>query len=316
MSTAIRDIQDLFRVLQDYPEHEEELRRRLVGEELLALPGRFNRFEARMERFVEEQLQFNADQRQFNAEQLQFNAERQFNADKFNDGVRQDLAEVRQDVAEVRQDVAEVRQDVDGLRQDMAEVRQDVDGLRQDVDIMRRDLDVVRRDVDVVRQDMGGLRQDVDVVRQDMGGLRQDMGRFRGAHALDAAIRRSLTMALRMGLHRERVLKDEDLLAMAKAANAPDISAGDIESFINADLVMETTDADGQTVYVAVEVSFTANRRDTRRAIRNAEFITRFTGAPARPAVASARNDPEIADVIDAGQVYWHEIRDDDLEPG
>lgn len=241
MTTAISDYDDLLRILDEYPERLQALRRRVAGEDLLALPDRFNSF-------VEEQREINAELRQFNAEQRRFNAElRQFNAEQ-------------------RQINAEQRRFNEQQRQTNQEVR-------------------------------------------------QDLARLRGAHARNETIRRSLLVALRMGLRRERILTDDDLLAMMQAAGASDISSNDIESFINADLVMETTDGDGQTVYVAMEISFTANRRDTRRAMRNAGFLTRLTGQPARPAVASVRNDPEISDLIASQQVYWHAIREDDFEP-
>ena len=44
MTTAIRYIEDLFRVLDDDPEQLEELRRRVLGPALLNLPERFDRF--------------------------------------------------------------------------------------------------------------------------------------------------------------------------------------------------------------------------------------------------------------------------------
>ena len=80
-------------------------------------------------------------------------------------------------------------------------------------------------------------------------------------------------------------------------------------SFRNADLVIEATDGTG-TRYIAMEVSFTADRRDCDRAIRNAGLITRFTGKPAQAAVASVRNDREAAEAVESGAVYWHELED------
>ena len=234
MTTAIRDIEDLFRIFDEYPEQLERFRLRVVGEQLLNLPERFDRF-------VEEQRQFNDEQLRFNDEMRQFRTEQR----RFNDEMRQFRTEQRRFNNEVR----------------------------------------------------------------------RDLGQLRGTHARDATVRRSLVIALRMGLQRERVLTDDDLMAMVKTADTRDIAASAIESFVSADLVMEATDGDGQTIYVAMEISYTANRRDTGRAMRNAEFLTRFTGQPARAAVASVRNDPEIAGVIGSGQVYWHEIHERDLEP-
>ena len=72
----------------------------------------------------------------------------------------------------------------------------------------------------------------------------------------------------------------------------------------------------GATHYIAMEVSYTAEGRNTGCAIRNAGYLTRFTGDPAHPAVASIRNDREIQNLIDNGQVYWYELEDRTPRPG
>ena len=73
---------------------------------------------------------------------------------------------------------------------------------------------------------------------------------------------------------------------------------------ISAGLVIEATDC-ADTRYIAMEVSFTADRRDYDRAIRNAGLITRFTSKPAQAAIASVRNDREAAEAVESGAVYW-----------
>ena len=103
---------------------------------------------------------------------------------------------------------------------------------------------------------------------------------------------------------------------MVASNDTVDLETGDLRSFRLADLVIEAADGDETTHYIAMEVSYTADRRDTGRAIRNAGFLTRFTGHPAHPAVASIRNDRGIQDLIDSGQVYWYELEDRTPRPG
>ena len=91
-------------------------------------------------------------------------------------------------------------------------------------------------------------------------------------------------------------------------------AAGDLHSFRMADLVMEVADANGDTCYIAVEASYTADKRDTARALRNARYMTHFTGAPAYAAIASTYLDNRIADILNSGQVYWYEIPDRDAD--
>ena len=80
-------------------------------------------------------------------------------------------------------------------------------------------------------------------------------------------------------------------------------------SIRKADLVIEATDRT-YARYIAMEVSFTADRRDCDRAIQNAGLITRFTGKPAQAAIASVRNDRETAEAVESGDVYWHQLEE------
>ena len=104
-----------------------------------------------------------------------------------------------------------------------------------------------------------------------------------------------------MGLQFVRTLSSDELRDMAGNTLPRDVG----RSFRNADLVVEATDGTG-TRYIAMEVSFTADRRDCNRAIRNAGLITRFTSKPAQPAIASVRNDRKAAEPVESKAVYWH----------
>ena len=98
-----------------------------------------------------------------------------------------------------------------------------------------------------------------------------------------------------MGLEFVRTLSARDLSDMAGNGLPRDIH----RSFRNADLVIEATDGT-DTRYIAMEVSFTADRRDCDRAIRNAGLITKFTGKSAQAAIASVRNDREAAESVES----------------
>ena len=60
--------------------------------------------------------------------------------------------------------------------------------------------------------------------------------------------------------------------------------------------------------FLAVEVSHTADERDTRRALRNAEYLALFTGEPAHPVIASVRNHRNVQHAIESGQVRWYPL--------
>jgi len=80
-------------------------------------------------------------------------------------------------------------------------------------------------------------------------------------------------------------------------------------SFRNAHMVIEGADETG-TSYIVIEISHKADTRDTDRAIRNAELITRFTGRPAQRVIASVRNDCTVEELIVSGAIDWYALRD------
>ena len=136
---------------------------------------------------------------------------------------------------------------------------------------------------------------------------------LKGAHARNAAIEDSPDIARSMGRRQVRNLTRSDLWAIIDAADVSDIPANVLASFRRADLIMEATDPDGETGYIAVEISFTVDDRDVIRAVRNAAFLTRFTGHPAHAAVAGINRDDRIEDRLASGEVFWHQIYDEDL---
>ena len=132
-----------------------------------------------------------------------------------------------------------------------------------------------------------------------------DFGTIKGDFARTRTVQDAQGIASDMGLEFVRTLRSDELREMAGNTLPRDVG----RSFRSADLVIEATDGTG-TRYIAMEISFTADRRDCDRAIRNAGLITRFTGKPAQAAVASVRNDREASEGVESGDVYWHQLED------
>ena len=144
--------------------------------------------------------------------------------------------------------------------------------------------------------------------------LRNDMGPLKGGYARNAAIANAALIARKMGLRRSKTLSQEDLLDLTDAADIAGIPSNQIDSFHLADLVMEAMDRERETCYIAMEISFTVNGRDTARAIRNAEFLTKFSGKRAYAAVAGLYRDNHILPRIESGQVFWYQLSLRDME--
>ena len=146
----------------------------------------------------------------------------------------------------------------------------------------------------------------MDRIEGDISVVKGGQARSRGVDAAPA-------IADDLGLEYIRTVPRAELVAIARALIDADITAGDRRSFRDADLIIEAASG-AEAVYVAVEMSYTADRRDSDRAERNARYLAQYTGGPAHAAVASVRNDHELQSLINAGDIHWHQLAERDLQ--
>ena len=147
-----------------------------------------------------------------------------------------------------------------------------------------------------------------------MDRFENSLGVLKGGHARTAAIQNAAVIAYDLGFELVGILSQQKIISLVESQNPADIPKNERRSFYSADLIMEAAGRDGETCYLAVEISFTANGRDTRRAIRNAAFLTRFTGERAYPVVAGMYRDNRIQSTIESGEVFWFQLDAEDLE--
>ena len=167
------------------------------------------------------------------------------------------------------------------------------------------------RRFEAVHRQMDGMRQEMN---DGFRSIRTDLGILKAAHARNSAIRQATAITDSLGLNRVRNLEYDDLREISLSSDISEIPSNQILSFRQADLVMEATSETGEPCFVAVEISYTADDRDTGRAMRNANFLTRFTGRTAHAVVAGIDRDNRISGVIDSGEVFWHQLLLSDLE--
>ena len=175
-------------------------------------------------------------------------------------------------------------------------------------------LEVVRLRLDEIK-----LRLDENDVRASrmqhvLQRLQDDVGILKGAHARNVAARDYGWMTRNMGLLPVRILPINEVDEFALRLRDDGVSEGDVNSFRLADMLIEAADADGETSYIAVEVSFTVDGRDTGRALRNAEYLAKLTGKPVRAAVVGASFDYRVRALIESDEVYWHPFSEKDLQ--
>ena len=141
-----------------------------------------------------------------------------------------------------------------------------------------------------------------------------DIAPIKAAHARHAALREADLIAEENGLTFIRLVDGMQLAELARSDAAAGIATNELRSFRRADLIAECRAGTGETCYLAAEISFTVNGRDTTRAIRNAALLTRITGRPARAVVAGLRYDERIRGRLQAGEVAWYQLDPHALE--
>ena len=302
MST-INTMEDLIRVLDEHPEWLEALRARLLSRELLDLPQNFAMFVAEMREFKSEMNEFKAQMDRFvAATNSRFDG-----ADVRFDGVdaRLDRVDTRFDGVDARFDGVDARFDEVDARLDRVDARFDEVDARLD----RVDARFDEVDARFARAEARSDGHDVMFKR-----ITDDLGQLKGAHARNVALADAAVIARDLNLRRTKNLTQDELLDLIDSADTSDILVSDLRSFRVADLIMEATAEDGEVCYVAVEISYTANGRDTKRALRNAKFMTRFTGKRAFAVVSGLYRDDRIQDIFESGELFWHQLTPEQLE--
>lgn len=155
----------------------------------------------------------------------------------------------------------------------------------------------------------------LDVLEAGQARMERDSAPLKAAHARNGALRITRRIARTVNCYQVRLLEGGDVLDGLDDSSLAGIPENELDSFEVADIIIEGRHRDsGETEYIAVEVSYTADRRDTDRAIRNAGFLTRFTGQPAHAVIVSQRFRPTVQHLIDSGAVRWLEIPQEVLE--
>ncbi len=167
---------------------------------------------------------------------------------------------------------------------------------------------------EVIEKRLDGIDGRLDGHDKHLRRIDISLGVLKGGHARGAALRDTALIADSMGFDLVRTMSQREIISLARSQNAREIPKNELQSFVRADLIMKVVNGSEEVCYIAVEISFTVDERDTHRAIRNAKFLTRFTGKPAYAAVAGMDRDNRIQSSLEAGDVFWHQLDSEDLE--
>ena len=199
------------------------------------------------------------------------------------------------------------------LSQELLELPGKVAILAATVETINRRLDSLEQDVAELKTDVAELKTDVKDLKAGQRTIIDDVGFIKGRYAGDLAVMDAPDIAEAMGYEYRRTLTREQIREISRPGQGS-VASNRLLSFRHADLVIEAVQ-DSEITYIAVEASFTADERDTRRAMDNAALLTRFTGSPARPAIASVRNTDEVLPLIGDNRLHWHPLDHRHLAP-
>ena len=157
------------------------------------------------------------------------------------------------------------------------------------------------RRLDLLTQELAATNKQLDRVAADVGILK-------GAHAETKARADIAVIADELDLEYRRIVPGVELRRVARE-NGADLRDGEIKSFVASDIIAETIDAQGETTYLAVEASFTGDLHDADRARWHAALMQRLTNRPCRAVIASARNNDRLVELIERGEVTWHQLQ-------
>ena len=220
----------------------------------------------------------------------------------------QTVAVLATNVSKLAESVQRLETGQEDLPENVAELKAGQDELRAGQDELRQDVTGLRSDVNELKTGQQELASRQPNLERSMDGLRDDFAPIKGRYAQSLAQDQSVAIAFQMGLFFRSQLTPRELADMLRENDTSDLPRNELNSFVVADLMFSAEDDDYQLWHIAVEASYTADERDTYRAKRNAQFLTRFTGVDSRAVVAAVRIDDRIQAEVDSSDVFWYRI--------
>ena len=199
------------------------------------------------------------------------------------------------------------------------------DGIDTRLDGIDTRLDEHGRRLDGIDTRLDGIDTQLSEHGKRLDGIGGNVSALKGHHIIQDARTNAAFIAGEMELEWIRTLEQVDILRIWQAAERSGLTGGisrnDRRSFLHSDIVIDALDSQGNECFIAVEVSYTAQARDIERAIRNASYLTRFTGRPSYMAVTGvskleevndtiSEENPQAFDATRESKVFWLERQD------
>ncbi len=312
----IRNIADLYRILEEQPQWNEALRSRMLSAELLAMPQQLVALRQTAEEHTRQLVEQTAQLKELR--QIAEENTRQVVAlrQTAEEHTRQLEGHTRQFV-ELRQIAEENTRQIVALRQTAEEhTRQLEEHTRQFVELRQTAEEHTRQLADQTAQ-LKELRQTAEENTRQLVELRRitenhtarmnrmegDNSKIKGRMAEFKSGATSAVISSRLDLWNPQPLPTEQLLVIARDLG---LNRSERDSFVAADLVFQGTDDDEQTFLCAVEISWTIQQHDIDRAQRNADLLRQALRHPTHAVVYGDRYEFNL----DWGKVRWVKMKD------
>ena len=165
----------------------------------------------------------------------------------------------------------------------------------------------------VMVERLNAIGVDVETLKDDVKILKDGVGDIKGKFARFEVAREARLITFDLGVQYLREVERDEIASWAQELSHKGFPTPDLRSFRKADLVVEASADDG-IAYVVVEVSYTADQRDTNRVLRNCAYIRQLTSCEVKPVVASVKNDHHVSQQIEEQLVHWHQIDESTLK--
>ena len=210
--------------------------------------------------------------------------------------------------------IDETRQFMAEQKQFNAEVTEDISRLTRQVGQLTGDVNRLTDDVSRLTGDVGQLTDDVSQLKR----LTDDVGQLKGFHVRAVAMQRTGSIARDLDLAEFHVLTHNETRILADRLGGLldfDMEENERLSFAAADLIIEAHGEGRTKHYIAAEISYTANRDDVRRAVRNAMYLRLLTESDCHAVVVGCEKTPDVDAAVADGSIIWHLISNRAMAP-
>ena len=304
-TTAINDISDLVRILEEHPEWAETLRSLLLAREMLDLPTALDRLTELVNDFIREQRETNqrADERLARLEEAAAGSDERL--DRLTELVNDFIREQRETNQRTDQRLARLEEAATSSDERLDRLTELVnDFIREQRETNQEQRETNQR----ADERMARLEEAAASSDQRLTSLETISRRMQGQIGLllgEAAERRlqghlDVVLSQRLNLRRAVTLKsinlgiDRELADQLEDAQDKQIITPSQRLQVQlVDVILSAVDREtAAPVYIAAEVSLTLNRNDIARAAERAAILEKATGVAAIAAVIGGRIPP------------------------